>query len=261
MKKGLTRRELVILFGGAAGAASAGKFLFADQPSSSPKATGMRGVPWPYQQLDPELAAQRGFDRYNQHHCMYGAFEAIVAPLAEKLGAPYSDFPFDMFTYGAGGINGWGTICGALNGAAAAFQLLSPKPEPLIDTLFNWYETEPLPNFYPKGAKFAEVRSVADSPLCHQSIVNWCKVARKKAYSAERKERCGTITASVARHAVLLLNEQANGKLVTLAVAPATHTCQSCHEKGGALENMRTQMDCRGCHAPLMGKHPAKPRT
>jgi hypothetical protein len=32
----------------------------------------------------------------------------------------------------------------------------------------------------------------------------------------------------------------------------------SCHEKGGALENMRTKMDCGGCHAPLMDKHPAK---
>ena len=52
-----------------------------------------------------------------------------------------------MLAYGAGGINGWATVCGALNGAAAAFQLLSPKPETLIDTLFAWYEGESLPNF------------------------------------------------------------------------------------------------------------------
>ncbi|MGI9102048.1 MAG: C-GCAxxG-C-C family (seleno)protein [Terriglobales bacterium] len=258
MRTPFTRRELVMLLGGAAGAAGAGKLLFAQQRAFAPKAGGMRSVPWPYKPLDPDIVGQHGFDGYNVHHCMYGAFEAMVAPVAEQLGPPYSEFPFDMFTYGAGGINGWATICGALNGAAAAFQLLSPKPEPLMDTLFNWYEMAPLPDLQPKGAKFAEVRSVANSPLCHQSIVNWCKVAKKKAYSAERKERCGAITASVARKAVLLLNEQAEGKLVVLKPGQPAQTCMSCHEKGGAVENIRTQMDCRGCHAPIIGKHPGR---
>jgi len=55
---------------------------------------------------------------------------------------------------------------------------------------------------------------------------------------------------------VSLLNDQAAGKLVVLAPSPATQECQSCHEKGGELENIRTSMDCRGCHAPLIGKHP-----
>ncbi len=254
MNKGLTRREAVLLFGGFAGAAGASRVMFAGEMAGK---TGMRNVPWPYKPLEPDAVGQRGYEGYLRHHCMYGAFESVVAPVAEQLGAPYTDFPFDMFTYGAGGINGWATVCGALNGAAAAFQLLSPKPEPLIDTLFNWYETEPLPNFYPKGAKFPEIRSAAKSPLCHQSIVNWCKAAKKKSYSAERKERCGAITAAVARKAVLLLNEQASAKLVTLSVAPQTRTCMSCHEKGGSLENMRTTMDCSGCHAAMMGKHPA----
>ena len=257
MSRKWNRRELAISIG-AGGTLAASPSLFGDQAASPAKLTAMRTVPWPYQPLNADIAAQRGFSSYLKHHCMYGAFDAIAGSIAERLGPPYSDFPFDMFAYGAGGINGWATICGALNGAAAAFQLLSPKPEPLIDTLFNWYEIEQLPNFSPEGAKFAQVRSVANSPLCHQSIANWCKVARKTSYSAERRERCGTLTAAVARKAVLLLNEQAAGKLVTLSVAESTQACMSCHEKGGAMENIRTMMDCRGCHAPLIGRHPAK---
>ena len=150
------------------------------------------------------------------------------------------------------------TICGALNGAAAAIQLLSPKPEALIDALFEWYEHEPLPNVHPKGAKFTEVRSVANSPLCHQSIASWTKVSDKHAYSPERAERCGSITASVAKQAVILLNEQAAGKPIAFALPQATQGCMSCHEKGGAVENIRTKMNCGGCHASILSKHPSK---
>ena len=257
MKKSMNRRELVVLLGGVAAAGGVGTLLRADQTAPA-KPGETHNVPWPYKPLDPEVTAQRAFDGYNKHHCMYGSFEAMVAPIADQLGSPYKDFPFDMLAYGAGGINGWATVCGALNGAAAAFQLLSPKPEPLIDTLFAWYEGESLPNFYPKGAKFPEVRSVAKVPLCHQSIEEWCKVSKKKAYSKERSERCGTITASVARHAVTLLNDQAAGKLVVLALPKDTQSCMTCHEKGGALEDMRTKMNCGGCHKPLIGKHPVK---
>jgi hypothetical protein len=258
MKKSMNRREVVVLLGGVAAAGGVGTLLRADQAPSPSKPGEAHKLPWPYKPLDPDVTAQRAFDGYNKHHCMYGAFEAVVAPIAEQLGSPYKDFPFDMFTYGAGGINGWATVCGALNGAAAAFQLFSAKPEPLIDTLFAWYESEPLPNFYPKGAKFPEVRSVAKLPLCHQSIAEWCKVSNKKAYSDQRKERCGTITASVARQAVILLNAQAEGKPLALALSKETQSCMTCHEKAGALENMRTKMNCGGCHAPLMGKHPLK---
>jgi hypothetical protein len=257
MKKRMSRREMVTLLGGIAGAGAAGAvWAHADQTSAVP-ATGMRKIPWPYKPLDPDAVAQRAFEGYLKAHCMYAPFEAIAGNIGEQLGSPYKDFPFEMFVYGAGGINGWATVCGALNGSAATFQLLSPKPEPLIDALFAWYESEALPNFYPKGAKFPEIRSVADSPLCHQSIALWCKASNKKAYSPERKERCGAIAASVARKAVMLLNDQASAQPLTVILPKETQNCMSCHEKGGALEDMRTNMNCRGCHAPMLGKHPA----
>jgi len=255
VQKKWNRRQLVALCA-AAGTGSAASLVFARQARADDKRAAMRAIPWPYQTLDAAAVAQRAFESFRKHHCMYGAFESIAGSVTDRLSAPFSDFPFEMFAYGAGGINGWATICGALNGAAAAFQLFSSKPEPLIDTLFNWYETAQLPDFNPKGTKFAPVGSVANSPLCHQSIANWCKASGRKSYSPERQERCGTLTASVARKAVSLLNDQAAGKLVVLAPSPATQACQSCHEKGGSLENVRTAMDCRGCHAPLIGNHP-----
>jgi hypothetical protein len=83
-------------------------------------------------------------------------------------------------------------------------------------------------------------------------------VAKKNTYSLERRERCGTLTGSVTRKAVLLLNEQAAGKPISFALTPVAQTCNSCHEKGGAVENSRGKMNCGGCHAPLLGKHPEK---
>ena len=82
---------------------------------------------------------------------MYGSFRAIVGSVAEQLGSPYTDFPFALFKYGEGGVYGWATLLGTINGSAAAIQLLSPNPVPLIDALFAWYESEPLPNFSAKG--------------------------------------------------------------------------------------------------------------
>ncbi|MBZ5627673.1 MAG: C-GCAxxG-C-C family protein [Acidobacteriia bacterium] len=253
----MDRRKLVMLLGGLAGTGAAATLVArADQVAQPAPTSSLQKLPWPYKPIDPDAAAQRAFEGYYKSECMYGAFEAIVGPVAEQLGSPYKDFPFLMFKYGGGGVKGWATLCGALNGAAAAIQLLSPDPDPLVNALFEWYEHEPLPDVHPKGAKFVEIRSVAGSPLCHQSIANWTKVSHKHAYCPERSERCGALTASVARQVVILLNSQSAGKPVAFALPKQTQSCQSCHEKGGAVENIRTKMDCGGCHAPLMGKHP-----
>jgi len=256
MDKRINRRKLITLLGGVAGAGAVATLAARAEQVVPAAASPLQKVPWPYQPLDAEAAAQRGFDGYYKGECMYGTFEAVVGQLTEKLGAPYKDFPFWMMRYGAGGIKGWATVCGALNGAAAAVQLVSPEPDPVINSLFEWYEHTALPNVQVMNAKFAEIRSVAQSPLCHVSIHSWTKVAGKGPYSAERSERCGRITGSVARQTILLLNAQAAGKPVAFALTAQTKGCMSCHEKGGAVENIRTKMDCAGCHSPQLAKHP-----
>ncbi len=249
----LGRRELVTLIGAAAAGAGLVGRARASAPDAKPAAGGK--TPWVYQPLEPDAVAERAFASYAKGHCMYGCFESIVGTLADRAGEPYRSFPFDMFVYGAGGVAGWGTLCGALNGAAAAFQLLSAKPQPLVDALFTWYEREPLPNYRPRGAKFPDVKIAAGSPLCHASVSEWCKAAHKKTYTPERKERCGVLTASVAREAVVLLNAQAAGRTIPAAFEKHTEECMSCHEQGGAQENSRGKMGCSSCHFSLGTKH------
>lgn len=254
-KAELDRRQALAYLatiGGIAAAGGASSLLAGPASGASspaPKGT-MARLPWPYKPLDPDAVGNRAYLDYGKHHCMYGTFEAIVGSVAEKLGAPYTDFPFELFTYGMGGVHGWGTLCGCLNGCAAAIQALSANPEPVIDELYRWYQSAALPDFEPKGMAFKNVKSVAGSPLCHPSIAKWCEASEKKAYSPERKDRCGVLTAAVAHKCAMLLNEQAAGKFApATAVDPRTKSCMGCHEKGGPLENMRSKQACAPCHS------------
>lgn len=238
------------LFGGGASAAAAVRHSREDTHRK------LTTVPWPYVQLSPDRVASRAFAAYSKGHCMYGAFDALVGSVAAELGEPYVSFPFDVMRFGAGGVNGWATVCGALNGSAAAFELLSKEPGPLVDALFAWYEREPLPDLLLPSAQGATVQSIAGSPLCHTSVSRWCAASGKKSFSDERKARCRILTASVARRASELLNAQATGRPLPLAAGSSGAGCARCHEENGSLENTRAKMDCQGCHFHLGGEHP-----
>ena len=105
--------------------------------------TRRSGFPWLYHELAPERTAHRAYHDYKKGHCMYGVVASILSQLAETHGEPYASFPLDMMRYGAGGTAGWGTLCGALNGAGALIGLFSKKEKELkqlADELFLWYE-------------------------------------------------------------------------------------------------------------------------
>ena len=250
----IDRRSALGLLAGLGGAVTLGGTALLGRTPATPvpaagPANAMAHLPWPYRQLDPEVAGQRAFEGYKKGHCMFGTFEAIVGAVGEKLGAPFTSFPFEMFIYGMGGVYGWGTLCGTLNGCAAAIQVLSPNPGPLVDELFRWYEYTPLPDFEPKGMTFKTVQSLSGSPLCHPSIAKWCEASGRKAYSAERDERCCVLAAAVARRCVMILNAQAAGTLFpATATDNRTRTCMGCHEKVGPMENMRSKQNCAPCH-------------
>ena len=128
-----SRREALIGISGLALATTS--TLFATNES---KKENIISVPWNYKKLDSDIVAVRAYKGYHKNGCMYATFEAIIGTLGDKFGSPYSTFPFDMMKYGAGGIAGWGTLCGALNGAAAAIGLLSKTPKKLIDELLKF---------------------------------------------------------------------------------------------------------------------------
>lgn len=214
-------------------------------------------VPWTYKKLDPVAVAERAYPAYYKGGCSYGAYEGIIGQLKKDVGYPYILVPTEMFIFGEGGVAGTSTLCGALNGAAAAMFLVTGAVEEkkrgeafeMIRELFNWYEHEALPNYRPKSPKFEIKASVSESPLCHVSVTKWCKITGFKSFSKERSERCGWVTASAAKYAVELLNK--NADLAFKGVHPLSaqvNSCRSCHDKGGELEDSRTTMDCGGCH-------------
>ena len=135
-------------------------------------------LPWPYKKLNPEAAAETGYYGYYAGACCFGAFESIIGELRKEVGHPYTMIPTTMMVFGEGGVAGVGTLCGALNGAAAAIFLVTggmdkKLREPafaITRELYTWYEQEALPDYKPKAPRFEIAKSVSRSTLCHASV-------------------------------------------------------------------------------------------
>ena len=84
--------------------------------------------PFPYKKLNPDDVRKRGHKGYYDGGCCYGAFNALLQPHVEAVGEPFSNVPPQMMYYGGGGGAGWGTLCGALNGAAAFIAMVATGP-------------------------------------------------------------------------------------------------------------------------------------
>ena len=257
-----TRREALAMIGLATGSVLLGSLATGQALAGIDKAYGSGAapaLPWHFLKLDPVDCAERSYQAFyeDKRHCMYGSFVGIIGEYAEKQGAPYNSFPYKMMTIGGGGGGDWATLCGALNGAMLAVSLLSATPKPVVDELFSWYQTEALPNYRPTTAKMKIVTSVSRSPLCHISVSRWCKVAKVKAFSDAREERCAQLTASVVKKTVELLNAQNDGSFKALYPLPKyVQECRGCHDKKSMLENTRGKMECGPCHSDLKGEHP-----
>lgn len=237
------------------------------QSAAEPAGNGASQLPWPYVPLDGDIAAQAAYDGYYKGACMYGVFEGIIGQLRQKVGGPYASMPTAMMVYGEGGVAGISSLCGTLNGAAAAIFLIAGGMQPerrkaayaVTRELFNWYEQTALPDFRPLKPKFEITQSTARSPLCHASVSRWCAASKFKAFSPQRAERCAWLTGSVARFAVTLLNDHtANQFKAKHVLSEATATCRDCHDQGSKLENTRGMMDCGGCHFTSPPTHPKK---
>lgn len=220
------RRFVKIALGAGAVAAAAGGGGVALAKAKAATDAKLAVLPWPKIALAPDQVAARALEAMRRGGCGFAVFDALAGSAAEKLGDPYTRFPFAMLRFGAGGIQGWGTACGCLTGAAAAFELLSPAPAPLTDALFAWYASEPLPNLSLPSAAFPLVSTVAGSPLCRDSVARWSAAAGQPLDAPARLERCTMLAASVARRAAELLAAQAAGKPLPGAGAGGPHrTC------------------------------------
>lgn len=269
MKRQITRKEFLTNTTKTVVAASAGAVVMSVLPAAGDQ-TGRAGVidsaaatwPWPYRALDREDVRKRAHKAYYDGGCCYAVFQALVSALADTVGAPFTQMPPQMMYYGGGGGAGWGTLCGALNGGAAAINLVVDRANAnaIISELFGWYTQVPFPsnisNDYAAQHLFAITKvdkpllqTVAGSTLCHASVSSWCTDAGFKATSAERAERCARLSADVAARVVEMLNAFHGGQFKAAFVPPKSVTeCQSCH--GSAVGNVQptVKMECQQCH-------------
>lgn len=202
--------------------------------------------PWPYTKLDPEVIAEAAYEGWWELGCGGTVIASIVGALAEKIGEPYKSFPAESFVIFEGGVAGWGTLCGSLNGAAVAVSLIVGPPTidettVLITTnLMDWYCHSTMPIYIPKNPranKKSIVHTVSESPLCHVSVGKWVKAANFPSSSTERKDRCARLSATVAYKTVEILNEWVDGNYhegvawfaPQQVFMPSQQNCAKCH--------------------------------
>jgi len=209
-------------------------------------------LPWKYQKLDVDLVRRRGYEEYFKFGCCYAAASALLTTLKETSGAPWNTVPAEMFKYGAGGAYGWGTLCGALNGALAVINLATDQHDKIGNELIGWYTEFPFPSdkheTYCKIPK--QITTVAKSPLCHVSISTWANKAGAKINEKEKKDRCAKLTGDTAAKTAELLNQALEGKVVLAYKVPQEFShCMSCHQgKDSLLDNEQGKFNCLLCH-------------
>ncbi len=249
MSKNLSRREMLSI-GSVVGLSILGAGISGYAVGSTPDPSKI-SFPYPYKKLKLKKTALRAYQNLFVAGCCYGVFEAIVGQLADKYGKPYNTFPMGMVSFGSGGIGGWGSVCGCVNGAAMAIAMFYTGADrsALTSEVLAWYERTKLPIYKPKHPIVSDQKiatSVADSILCHASLANWLK---RGGTNAVRGERCGRLTADVAAKTAELLNAQLKGKFVpVMPINKTAADCLTCHGSGGDPGNVLGKMTCTSCH-------------
>lgn len=257
----ISRRDFIKkvgIYGAVSGVATAAGMSIVDIENA--KATqAEHPFGYPVDGLDVEVIRRKGYDGYKgidingitHAHCAFGAFHAIISQLAEVVGSPYDTIPTQMMEWASGGVTGFATFCGALNGACAAIGLICSNSDAkdFISDLLSWYAETSLPTNLIEPTGYI-TQSVAGGNLCHTSVTNWCLASGHASGSSERSERCARITGDVAAMAVTMLNDGRLGLMV-----PGDKTiCRTCHYRGTDYEGgqfTRGKMDCTKCHVDL----------
>ena len=250
------------------GAAAGGLGVLAAGVGGAQAAQEIPEGQWPYKPMDPDAVAKRAHLGYYQGECSYGVFDSLVGTLQDSVGFPYTMIPTRMMHYGGGGVAGWCTFCGALNGACAAIGLISEDEKvekALCDELLKWYVKTPIPsqksNDWAVNHEFlvdkyksdkALAPTVSHSPLCHVTVTLWCKESGFASGSSERSERCARSCADVAAFTADILNKAHAGAFASAYdYSDTVKQCRTCHKKGkdfDAGQWTRGKMDCGGCH-------------
>jgi len=262
MGEDVTRRNFLTIAGAAVGGLAVGavggytlippKETIVEVPRDVEVEMPVPEWPWAYPRFDVEAVKVRAYDAYFVSGCAYGAFEGILGELRENVGFPFNTVPSKMMVFGKGGGLGWGTLCGALNGALAAVNLLTSEYGAVGGEIIGEYTETAYPTWKPDETVKTDAdlpTSVAGSPLCHVSVTKWCEESGFASGSIERKERCGRLTGEVAGRSAEMLNTLLDGAFVPVFQIPeSTTTCNNCHYDTGSVANVHAISDCVQCH-------------
>jgi len=225
--------------------------------------------PYPYATIDPEVARIKAHTLYySGKDCCSGVFGGLVECLKTEVGDPWTNFPIEVMLFGRGGGVGWGSICGALNGAAALISLVTDKAPSgaLINEVWGWSTTEMLPTDTANSATYEIInytddmpQNIAGSPLCHASVSQWAIAAGAKVHDASRKERCARLAGDLAAKTAEILNAHFAETFVgTFSDSDTVKACLSCHGSA-ASDNVMTHMECSSCHGDPHGTVAVEP--
>ena len=304
-KKGLSRREFL---GGAAvvaGVAALPMITSVTTAAASPAPTVVNFpiTLSPWVPLDPKACARRAWETYKgmyngfagwptQTGCCEATYAALLVSLAAVSAAqtgPLTGFdaiPLGTFNYGSGGINGFGSVCGAPNGGSAILKQLG-APAAVTNNFLVWYEKTALPSnaayldykstTWTPGGKSLGVwggtgcpiplnnipKSKAGSVLCHVSLTKWRAAADSymQVYGDQNSDRCGKICYDTAFYLATLINSWKAGAVIDGALSweASSAGCRnaSCH--GGPVVDdacpttAQGTMKCTPCHTQRVG--------
>ena len=263
----LTRRLFLTTTGGLAVGLGVGQ-LTSVQPAYAAEA--LPPLPWgphyyPKSGLSPTTVAELAYCLYyKEGGCGQGSGQALIDTLAATLALenpavnPWALLPRGLYAYGSGGGVGWGTLCGALNGTLAVMDILGVHNQ-LGNALVDYFCNTELPTvnlvgYIPPAGIPAPLVSVttstSQSPLCHNSVSAWAKVAGVPISDPSKRDRCAKLVGDVVAYAAQLMNDRfLNGKVPAAWTAPTTYaTCYTCHTGATMVPSQQGKMDCTECH-------------
>jgi hypothetical protein len=170
--------------------------------------------------------------------------------LAEEVGYPFNQLPMPAYVSLAGGVEGWGSMCGAL---VAPIQLIGMVAEgeqksAMVNELLSFYTKHPFPEY--QTGEFDLPKVAVNSTLCHVSVTTWMKESGMGPRgSAERKARCAGLVADICKFTAEMLNKHADGTFTAgeFTPPPIAGECMTCHGENAEPYAFGKE-SCTDCH-------------
>jgi len=231
------------------------------------EAAALKDFPWSYTPLDAEKVARRAYEVYYAAGCHEATWWPIVEALAASdladAATTWGTLPKNIMKYGGGGVAGWGTLCGTLNGSCAVIAAVG-APGKLSDEAMQYYAETPIPtngvdssirggDWTPAGTNVPAAgplvnvpTSIAHSQLCHASLSQWTMTTGSADGTREQKDRCGKACYDMVFKTVTMLNAwKASG---AVPAGTLDHTVAECQTACHTAPIAKGKMACDSCH-------------